>query len=207
MGQIEPRKPSRSNKMPLSLEAYLAALPTPKGQEIEALFQAALEESYEVEVADFWESRDIAVTYWVLMISGVNQPEEMEIAKAWLLWKAFFAKDSALVVCLQSSERREFKCASSQFGIVNCPALVLGDSPGMESSIEISSELLFTLSATPGSFQRFLARIHQLVENGTRLEDIRALLWTETFWSGIKVAYAEVKSVVSATVKASVNVK
>jgi hypothetical protein len=201
------RKLEKLAKIPLTLEAYLAGLEPPQSEEVEALFQVALAEAHHLEVMDLWESRDLAATYWILMISGVNQPEEMDIATNLLSWKAFFAKDSAMVACIQSSERNEFRCASSKFGVVNCPALILGDSPEMNSFIEIRSELLFTLASNKGSFQRFVTRLHQLIENGTSIEDLRALLWSEQFWSGIKVVYSEVKSVVASTVKANIELK
>jgi len=197
----------KSSRLPLVIEAWLATVRAPERMSMEELWQAAFAESQSLEFSDLWEKRDLSVTFWVLLISGVNQSEEMEIASALLTWKHFFAKDSAMLLCIQSSERNEFKCATSKFGAVACPSLILGDSPEMDEYIEIKSDLLFTLQNTKGALQRFLTRLHQMLENGTALEDVRTSLWSEQFWSGIKVVYAEVKGIVGASVKANIDFK
>jgi len=200
-------KANKLLKLPLTLEAYLSGLTEAERAGIEDLFQSALIESQQLDLVDLWERRENAATFWVLLISGVNQPEEMEIARELLTWKAFFPKDSAMVLCIQSSDHAEFQCTSARFGIVNCPSLVFSNSPEMASFVEIKSELLFTLLSTKGAFQRFLTRVHQSIVNGEEFENIRTALWSEQFWSGIKVIYAEVKGIVGASVKANLDFK
>lgn len=197
----------RSARLPLALEAYLAGIQGEERHGIEELWQAALAEAQTVNFIDLWERRDLSFTYWVLLISGVNQAEEMEIASALLTWKHFFAKDAAMLLCIQSSERREFKCASAKFGAVDCPSLIISDSPEMDDFIELKSDLLFALQNSKGALQRFLTRIHQMMENGKPLDDVRASLWSEQFWTGIKVVYTEVKGLVGSSVKTSIDFK
>jgi hypothetical protein len=200
-------KELRIGRLPLVLEAYLAGKQGEERQGIEELWQAVLAEAQALGFIDLWERRDLSCTYWVLLISGVNQPEEMEIASALLTWKHFFAKDSAMLLCIQSSERREFKCATAKFGAVNCPSLIVSDSPEMDEFIEMKSDLLFALQNSKGALQRFLTRIHQMIENGKSLDDVRASLWSEQFWAGIKVVYTEVKGLVGSSVKTSIDFK
>jgi len=197
----------RASKLPLALEAYLAGVQSEDRPMMEELWQAALAEAQTVEFMDLWERRDLSATFWILLVSGINQIEEMEIASALLTWKHFFAKDSAMLLCIQSSERREFKCATGKFGAVDCPTLIVSDSPEMEDFIELRSDLLFALSNTKGALQRFLTRIHQMLENGKSLDELRGSLWSKQFWAGIKVVYAEVKGIVGSSVKASVDFK
>ena len=194
-------------KLPLTLEAYLSTVELHQRQSVEELFQAAFAEAQAVQFQDLWERRDFAATFWVLLISGINQTEEMDIAIALLTWKHFFAKDSAMLLCIQSSERREFKCATAKFGAVNCPSLFLSDSPEMEEFIEIKPDLLFALQNSKGALQRFLTRIHQMLENGGELDSVRASLWSEQFWAGIKGVYSEVKSIVGTSVRANADFK
>jgi hypothetical protein len=200
---MPPRKntESESGRVPEKLANYLAQMEADDRALLEAIFQTALLEAHEIEIFDLWERKELPVTYWILLLTGVNQEEEMAIANALLSWQAFFAKHSARLSCIQSSERNEFRCCSSYFDIVNCPALIFSDSPDMESFVKIEPELLFTLANQKGGLQRFLTKLHSLIENGDTLSEIRAKLLTEKFWSTLKIAYNEVKSFVSFSAK------
>lgn len=188
-------------KIPEKLAAYLAQKEATDRALLEAIFQAAILESHTVEVLDLWEHKELPVTYWVLLLTGVNQEEEMAIANTLLSWQAFFAKHSARVLCVQSSERSEFRCCSYSFEVVNCPALMFSDSPDMQSFVKIEPELLFNLINQKGGFQRFLTKLHSSVENGDSLIEIKSMLLTEKFWSALKLAYTEVKSLISISAK------
>jgi hypothetical protein len=165
--------------------------------ELIALLRSVLEEVRALDVVDLWVPREAALTYWVLLLTGVNQPDEMHVAKDLLSWQAFFSKDSARVLCVQSSERDAFRCCSAAFGVHDCPALIMGDAPDMHSYLKIEADLLKALIAQPGELQRFLARLHALVENGHSLKDLRDLMTAEAFWRGLKVVYREVKGLIS----------
>lgn len=189
------------SRVPEKLASYLAQMEADDRALLEAIFQSALLEAHEIEVLDLWERKELPVTYWILLLTGVNQEEEMALANILLSWQAFFAKRSARLSCIQSSERNEFRCCSSYFDIVNCPALIFSDSPDMESFVKIEPELLFTLASQKGGLQRFLTKLHSLIENGDSLSEIKTKLMTEKFWSALKIAYSEVKSLVSFSAK------
>ena len=156
-------------------------------------------------VEDLWEKPDLAFTNWILIISGINQNDESSIAKVLFFWKGVFAKNSAQVSCVQSSDRRAFKCCLSHFGNFSCPTLILGDSPTMDNYIQIESELLVRLIKEDGSFQRFLTTIHSSIENGKTLKDIAKELKTEKWWSRLKMAYGEVKDLLSFKVSTNID--
>ncbi len=150
-----------------------------------------------VDIDDLWVPREAALTYWILMLTGVNQTDETQLAGDLLAWQAFFAKDSARVLCVQSSERDPFRCCSSRFEVHDCPTLVMGYSPHMKSYLKIEPNLLRALRVQSGEVQRFLARIHALAENGRSLEDLQQLMAADAFWRGLKVVYKEIKGLIS----------
>lgn len=194
-------KESQGGRVPEKLAIYLAQMEADERALLEAIFQTALLEAHEIQVLDLWDRKELPVTYWILLLTGVNQEEELVIANTLLSWQAFFAKNSARLLCIQSSERNEFRCCSVFFEVVNCPALIFSDTPDMESFVKIEPELLFTLANQKGGLQRFLTKLHSLIENGDTLSEIRAKLLTEKFWSALKIAYNEVKSFVSFSAK------
>ena len=194
-------KEIKGGRVPEKLAVYLAQMEADDRALLEAIFQTALLEAHEIEVLELWNHKELPVSYWILLLTGVNQEEEMVIANTLLSWQTFFAKNSARLLCIQSSERNEFRCCSAFFEVVNCPTLIFSDSPDMESYIKIESELLFTLANQKGGLQRFLTKLQSLIENGDTLSEIRASLLTEKFWSALKIAYNEVKSFVSLSAK------
>ena len=176
---------------------------TAEDWEVATIIRTVLIETRTFDVIDLWEPREVALTYWVLMLTGVNQAHEMQIAKDLLAWQAFFSKDSARVLCVQSSERESFRCCSSTFTVHDCPTLVMSDSPEMHSHLKIEADLLKLLSAEPGELQRFLTRLQALVENGRTIADLKEIMAVETFWRGLKVVFKEVKGLVSITLSPS----
>lgn len=184
-------------KVPENLSRYLEHMEADARAALEELFQSALQETRNLEVYDLWDEPELAVTYWVLLLSGINREEEKEIANELLFWKTFLAKHSARLLCVQSSDRREFRCCSSSFGVVSCPTLIFSDNPDMDGFVKIDPQLLFKLAEQKGGLQRFFTRIHSLVENGQSIVGVQILLNSEKFWSGLKLMYKEVKSLVS----------
>ena len=194
-----PKRPPENQivKSPQALSRYFSHLEAEQRAALEELFQAALQEAATLEVYDLWEGREFAVTYWILLLSGVNQEEEKALANELLFWKAFLAKYSARVICIQSSDRQEFRCCSASFGVVNCPTLIFSDHPDMEKFVKIDAQLLFKLAEQRGALQRFFTRIHSLIENGQTISDVQVMLDNEKFWSSLKLVYKEAKTLIS----------
>lgn len=157
-----PHANNPSGLVPLhkALSAHLERLTPEERLALERAFEAALEGARDIQVVDLWDRQTSAITYWVLLMSGVNQPDELRIAQDLLSWQAFFSKHSARVQCVQSSERAEFRLCSAEFDVADCPALILSDGPDMKSFIRLEPQLLFTLLSEEGGLQRFFTRIH-----------------------------------------------
>jgi hypothetical protein len=161
------------------------------------LLQAALAEPPEFEISQFWEQKDPPATYWILLISAIDQQSEMEIATTLLVWEAFFAKESVQVLCIQSSERQFFQYCSTHFSTIICPALVVSDSPEMAHFIKVESQLLYKLTDDKSQLRRFLARIHAMAEDNSTLTDINMQLETEHFWSEFDLVRSEIEGFIS----------
>jgi hypothetical protein len=70
---MPPRKlTEEKGRIPEKLAAYLAQKEATDRALLEAIFQAAILESHTVEVLDLWEHKELPVTYWVLLLTGVN---------------------------------------------------------------------------------------------------------------------------------------
>lgn len=180
-----------------SLQLLAERIQNHKGGDLGELVHAILLELSTLEIVDLWERREAALTYWILLLSGANQTDEMKLASDLLTWQAFFAKDSARILCVQSSEREAFRCCSCTFDVHDCPTLIMSDSPDMNSYLRVEQDLLRRLTSTPGELQRFLTRLHALAENGRSLRQLSDLMAADAFWRGLKIVYNEVKGMVS----------
>jgi hypothetical protein len=186
----------------LSLSPKIAAeiirrLAEDRSAAVDVVVRTVLAEVQRFEVIDLWEQQDVAVTYWVLMLTGVNQQAEMDIARELLVWQAFFSKEAARVACVQSSERTAFKHCSSHFSVHSYPTLLFSDRPDMQSFIRMDAGFLSILAAQEGTLQRFFARLHSMVEGGMSLQRIQDQMMAEAFYRGVKIAYKEIKGLVS----------
>ena len=156
------------------------------------------------KIQALWDQPELATSYWLFLMTGINQSDEEEIAKELLFWKAMIAKDYSRVSCVQSSERDAFRYCTSIFNIERYPVLILGVSPTMKEIITIDGDLLRELGKKPGRLQRFLTQIHYNIEDGKSLKEISKELDKEKFWKGLKMVYGEAKSFFSFSVKADV---
>ena len=75
MSKLIPPKKS-SSKVPDALARYLETMEADVRVVLEELFESALEEAGRLAVFDLWEEPQFAVTYWILVLSGINQEEE-----------------------------------------------------------------------------------------------------------------------------------
>jgi hypothetical protein len=195
----KPAKPTLPAVRASALRDLAGRLVAAGDAEVATIIRAVLIETRTLDVIDLWEPREVAITYWILLLTGVNHLDEMQIAKDLLAWQAFFAKDSARALCVQSSDRQSFRCCSARLGIHDFPALVMSDSPEMQNHLRVQPDLLKALSTEPGELQRFLTKLQTLVENGRTIGDLKDIMAAEAFWRGLKVVFKEVKGLVSIT--------
>ncbi len=191
----------RKKKLPSNIQARLDNVEVFDRATVDSLLQQAIQATSDVTLSDLWEQPELAMTYWILLMSGTNQDEETDIAKALLCWKAFNAKDSALVLCLTLSDHSYQLCAT-QFKAVKTPSLIVSDSRDMYNYLKIDPDLLFNLMSVKGSFQRFITELHLTIRTGNTVQDIKSQLRKDRAWAGVKVLYTEAKSLISINIKA-----
>ncbi|MEQ8280823.1 MAG: hypothetical protein RMA76_35600 [Deltaproteobacteria bacterium] len=170
---------------------------------VDRIVELAIDRSHLLEFADLWTRGESALTYWVLIMSGVNQADEFRIASELLIWQEFFCGRSARVTCLQPSDARFFPMATRHISELELPVLLIGDNPMMSEHLIVMGGLLERIGAEPGKVQRFASRIHTTIQGGGSMSDIASKMRKETFWSWTKIAYDELKSLL----KVSVSVK
>jgi nucleotide-binding universal stress UspA family protein len=183
---MKKRRHSQSD-VPEELPALLASLEAEERAKVEALFETALAAAQEKRVVDFWDQPQLSVSHWVLMLSGINEEVEVRIADTLLRWKAFYVRDAAALLCVQSSERARFRCCSEVFAVEGFPTLVLGDSPEMKDYIRFEPQLILPLASQHGGLHRFLAHVHAYVENGKGLREVATQLSKRQFWRDLEL--------------------
>ena len=155
-----------------------------------------------LDVPSLWEQPEFASSFWIYLMTGINQNDETDIAKNLLFWKAMSVKDQARVVCLQSSDP-EFAFCSSRFEVQKYPVLLLGTSSEMQKALVLPPELILDIAKDQGKLQRFLTEIHFGIVNGKTLEDINTELVTDKIIKGVKALLKGLGSLIKVTFKAS----
>jgi transcriptional regulator len=79
----------------------------------------------------------------------------------------------------------------------------MSDTRDMYDYLKIDPDLLFKLTGTKGSFQRFITELHLTIQTGKTIQDIKSQLRRERAWAGVKIFYTEAKSIVSISISAS----
>ncbi len=171
---------------------------------IQEFLNELLEDYNKPTVEDIWHDDKGAISYWIVIINGINNPEEAELANNLLFWKEFFAKDTAKVRCIQSSEIKHFNFCMNHFNVSSCPVIIFSDDPLFRSSIRIDQQLTNQLIDNKNSIQNFFTKVHSMIIRKTSLSDINKTLVNQQFWNYFKLVYTEIKSFVSISVKADI---
>lgn len=195
------RKPHPSRPVP-ALESILARVEAAERSALRDMIGALVDAAQRVDISDVWENGEGASSYWILFMSGVDQEDEMSYAKELLVWVGLFAKSSARAACIQSSDRKVFRYCTKHFGLKRWPTLVLSDRPDMSRFISIEGTLLATLAERRGGIRRLFTELHALIEAGQSFDEVSRTISTERFWKHLKVAYAEVKTLIAVSIKA-----
>lgn len=155
----------------------------------------------EVDVIDVWNTSSLVSSYWVLLMSGPDQEDEIKLATDLLRWHHFSARAFSQVVCLSPAETRLFTLLTSRFAVSKLPTLLLSIEPAMERVVRVEPALLHELSEARGGFRKVLSEIQVIVNNSEGLEAVAAHLQREEFLRQFKRAYKELKSLVSISMK------
>ena len=190
-------KPNTHRRIPPELSALIQSLKTEQRAKVEALFETALASARQRRIADLWEQPELSSSYWILLVSGMDEAAEIDIADVILKWKAFFVRDSASVLSFQSSDREAFRCCAKAFEIVACPALILGHSPDMLEYLRFERRLLCSLRAQRNALHRFLTSLQILLERTGSLSEVREQLSADQFWADLGLVPSDAKALVS----------
>lgn len=147
-------------------------------------------------VSDLWEPGD-ATSYWILLVSGTHRAEHLQIAKELLTWSAFSARSSSRVLCIQSSDVREFAVCASHFGAAEYPCLFLGTAPTMSTHVGLPKAVLQAITSKDGGLHDFLTETHTALIRGDSLENINQRLLKDRTKRFAEVVYRELRSIVS----------
>lgn len=158
-------------------------------------------------IDDIWYRNENAVSYWLLLINGIDSPREAKIANELLFWREFLVGDDAQLRCLQISDRIMSKFCIKHFNMSTPPVLIFSRDPFFSNYIKLDSELLFELIKEENALRNFVNKIHSELFQGQSLSEINKSFGVDKFWKGLKLVYKEVKSFVSISIDADINKK
>ena len=147
-----------------------------------------------------WDSTEKPSSHWILVMSSVDQQEELAAASELLRWREFTAKEASRVACVPSSKRSLFRQLASSFEITSFPTLVLSNSRDMSPALVLRPKLLRSLLQRSGNLRRLLTELHTQIELGADLASIAKRLDREEVIQRLAKFYAEAKSIVSVSV-------
>ncbi len=149
---------------------------------------------------DIWFNDMQPYSYWVLLISGLNDSKEKELAHTILTWSELKGKNQAMVRCIQSSDQDRFDFCNSYFENSNYPVLFISNEFDFKTTIKIKSQTLMKLHSKENEFERFLVKIHSLLRAKQDVKEVQKNLDKASFWEMFKVGFKEAKSLFSITI-------
>lgn len=152
-------------------------------------------------INDIWYSNENAISYWLLVINGIDNSTEAKIAKDLLFWRECFVGDDAQVRCIHSPDKEINKFCTKYFKIDSAPTLIFSRDKNFTDTIKIGSGLIAELAKGENSFRDFVSEIHREVIMGKSINQINKNLKSDKFWNKMKLVYGEVKSFVTVNIK------
>jgi hypothetical protein len=151
------------------------ALPKRKSEYIDLAKRAVNDGRAGIDIEQVWSRHRLALTYWALLVSGINDKTELEIAKTVLVWQAFVAGHLARLLCLPSAPYGDFIAVRSAFEVDKQPTLILSNSVSMEKYVIIPEKVLRELHKN-NKLQEFLDGAHNNIRSGKSLDSIQEIL-------------------------------
>jgi hypothetical protein len=155
-------------------------------------------------INDIWHADEGAVSFWILLLNGINRGPEAELAQRLLVWKEFFSRSEARIRCIQSSENEFFHFCAKTFDVQSFPVLIISDRADFANYLRFDEQALKVLIKDMDRVQQFLTGIHSQLRRGTSVEAINADLRKEQFWHKLSIAYKEIKDLLSVSIQCKV---
>lgn len=140
-------------------------------------------------IETIWYDENNATSFWILLVNGINNPQEVAIIKQMLYWKEFFARSFAKVRCIQSYEHFEFSLILKKFKINACPTIIVSDTIGFENNYIIKSDILLKLAEKTEGILELCNQVHQELLIGSERETIELLIKSKQIL--INITYKE----------------
>jgi len=141
-----------------------------------------IEDYNQPSIENIWQDDNSSVSFWIVLINGINNPKEVNLVKDVLFWKEFFGRNLAKVSCLQSSDNRQFSFCLKQFNVQNCPAIIFSDDELFTEFIHLDSDFLTKLTDETDGVLTMCNRVHQQIINGNSLGSISKSIHSDAFW-------------------------
>ena len=126
---------------------------------LQEYIRQSVQELTNPKIEDIWFNHDSSISYWLLMINGVDNKDEAKMASELLFWKEFQAGDDANIRCIQSSDRRINKFCVEHFNVLNPPVLLFSTEPTFKNTIKIDSGLLTELIKDNNKLRKFVSKV------------------------------------------------
>ena len=183
-----------------SKKRFLEAIESVSPEELEIFFQ---EFGYSKKLTDFnglWFNEFIPHSYWILIINGLNDKVDRELANTLLNWSEFKGKSQVRIRCIQASDQDRFDFCNNYFDNASYPVLFISNYFDFKSNIKINGQTLIQLHSKENEFEKFLVKIHTLLKRNKELKYIQKELNKESFWNLFKIGVKEVKSLFTITI-------
>lgn len=133
-------------------------------------------------IENIWIDDDSIISYWIVLINGINNNDEIELVKKILFWKEFFSETTAKIRCLQSSNHKLFNLCLKEFKIDSSPAIICSNTPGFEDRIIVDTTMLNKIIKEEYGIQTLLNKIHHKLVLGNEVITIQNEIGSLKFW-------------------------
>ncbi len=161
----------------LDLDKLLQVLAVSDQEFVRDVVNKTIQEKYSNNsIETIWYDENNATSFWILLVNGINNHQEVSVIKQMLYWKEFFARSFAKVRCVQSYEQFEFSLILKKFKINACPTIIVSDTISFENNYIVKPDTLLKLSEKTEGVVELCNQIHQELLIGSDREIIEALI-------------------------------
>ena len=147
-------------------------------------------------IENIWIDDDSIISYWIILINGINNTAEIELVKKILFWKEFFSDTTAKIRCLQSSNHKLFNLCLKEFNIESSPAIICSNTSNFEDKIIVDTSMLIKTQKEEYGIQTLLNKIHHKLVLGDEVLKIQKEIASIKFWR-IFERVSELKEMIS----------
>lgn len=157
------------------LEKLLQILTVSDQEFVKSVIHKTIREKYSTNSLEtIWYDESNAASFWILLVNGINNVQEVAVIKQLLYWKEFFARTFAKVRCIQSYDQYEFSLVVRKFKIKACPCIIFSDGIDFESYAIVKTEMIQKIADKKEGIVDLCNQIHQAILSGNDIKTIAA---------------------------------